>query len=177
MQARTSSGPGGSPAHVLSSDLRISRARPRPAESVKGDAGQPMTKRFAEGLNYSIDLEGSTAICRVWSRPDLDSAQGAQLAREKVAIFRGLAHSGADGMLFDLTLAPAVTGPKTQKALGDMLGAFEAAGKPIALVTGQLSIQQLQLRRLLATYAPQRGALFTSQDEALAWLVDDQRRT
>ena len=127
-------------------------------------------QRFAEGQNYSIDLEGTRARCRVWSRPDLDSAQGAALAVEKIALFQRLAQGDAREMLFDLTLAPAVTGPKTQEALGQMLVSWEQAGKPIALLSGPLSIQQLQLRRLIATFAPQQGALFTSLDEARAWL-------
>jgi hypothetical protein len=135
-----------------------------------------MTKRIAEGLNYSIDLDGTTAICRVWSRPDLDSAQGAALAVEKVALFQGLAQGDTQGMLFDLSQAPAVTGPKTQQALGEMLSAFGTARKPIALVSGQQSIQVLQLRRLLAAYAPERGALFTSLDDAFAWLVENERK-
>jgi hypothetical protein len=135
-----------------------------------------MKNRFAEGLNYSIDLDGATAICRVWSRPDLDSATGAALAVEKITHFQNLAQGVAQGMLFDLTQAPAVTGPKTQHALGEMLTAFQAASRPIALVVGQQSIQQLQLRRLVSTYAFTHGALFTSQDDALAWLVEAQRR-
>ena len=81
-----------------------------------------------------------------------------------------LAQGEAREMLFDLTEAPAVTGPKTQEALGQMLATWEQAGKPIALLSGPLSIQQLQLRRLVATYAPRHGALFTSLDEARAWL-------
>jgi hypothetical protein len=133
-----------------------------------------MIQRFAEGQNYSIDLDGSRATCRVWSRPDLDSARGAALAVEKIALFQRLAQASGQGsareMLFDLTQAPAVTGPKTQEALGQMMGAWEEAGKRIAVVSGPLSMQQLQLRRLVTTFAPQHGALFTSLDEAKVWL-------
>jgi hypothetical protein len=133
-----------------------------------------MIQRFAEGQNYSIDLDGPRAMCRVWSRPDLDSARGAALAVEKIALFRRLAQGSGPGsareMLFDLTQAPAVTGPKTQEALGQMMGAWEEASKRIAVVSGPLSMQQLQLRRLVTTFAPQHGALFTSLDEAKAWL-------
>lgn len=127
-------------------------------------------QRYAEGQNYSIDLEGARARCRVWSRPDLDSAQGAALAVEKIALFQRLAQGDAREMLFDLTQAPAVTGPRTQEALGQMLATWEQASKPIALLSGPLSIQQLQLRRLVATFAPQQGAVFTSVDDARAWL-------
>jgi hypothetical protein len=134
-----------------------------------------MIKRFAEGLNYSIDLDALSATCRVWSRPDLSSAQGAELAREKVSLFQELARGPTASMLFDLTLAPVVTGPKTQQALGEMLSAWQAADKPIAVVVGPQSIQQLQLRRLLAASAPDRSALFATSDEASVWLRANMR--
>ncbi len=134
-------------------------------------AVQPqMTKRFAEGLNYSIDIDGSKAICRVWSRPDLDSTTGAELATQKISLFRQLASGDILGLLFDLSLAPVVTGPKTQQALSEMMLAWQEAAKPVAVVAGGNSIQQLQLRRLISTFAPDQGALFGSAEEATAWL-------
>jgi hypothetical protein len=129
-----------------------------------------MSQRFAEGANYSIDLDGRIAVCRVWSRPDLDSAAGAQLAIDKIALFRRLAAGVTLGLLFDLSQAPAVTGPKTQEALGAMMDAWQRAGKPVAVVSGPNSLQQLQLRRLISIFAPDQGALFGSVDEASAWL-------
>jgi hypothetical protein len=122
---------------------------------------------LAEGQNYSIDLEGARARCRVWCRPDLDSAQGAALAVEKVTLFQRLAQGDVQQMVFDLTQAPAVTGPKTQVALGQMLAAWEHAGKPIGVISGPLSIQQLQLRRLITTFAPH---------DAKAWLEARSQR-
>jgi hypothetical protein len=129
-----------------------------------------MTQRFAEGMNYRIDLEGSMAVCRVWSRRDLDSATGAQLATEKIGLFRQLARSDTRAMLLDLSEAPVVTGPKTQSALGEMLKAWQQASKPVAVVASSHSIQQLQLRRLIQTFAPNQGALFGAAEEAAAWI-------
>jgi hypothetical protein len=129
-----------------------------------------MTQRFAEGLNYSIDLDGAIATCRVWSRPDLDSATGAQMAIEKIALFQRLASKLAAGMVFDLTQAPAVTGPKTQEALGQMMKAWQDAAKPVAIVVSSNSMQWLQLRRLVSMFTPDHGALFGSVEEASAWL-------
>src|SRR5690606_18796811 len=100
----------------------------------------------------------------------LDSARGAALAVEKVALFRRLAQGNAREMLFDLTRAPVVTGPITQAALGEMLQAWEQASQRVAVVVGNVSIQQLQLRRLQTTFAPHWGVLFTSVEEAAAWL-------
>lgn len=129
-----------------------------------------MTQRFAEGMNYRIDLEGLMAVCRVWTRPDLDSATGAQLATEKIALFRQLAGGETGAMLLDLSQAPVVTGPKTQGALGEMLKAWQDESKPVAVVAGAHSIQQLQLRRLIQTFAPSQGGLFGSAEEAAAWI-------
>ena len=129
-----------------------------------------MIQRFAEGSNYHIDLHAQRAVCRVWCRPDLDSAQGAALAVEKIALFRRLALGSTEAMLFDLSEAPAVTGPKTQQALSEMLDAWESTHKPIAVVSGPNSVQQLQLRRLLASAAPVHGVFFTTLADAEAWL-------
>ncbi len=129
-----------------------------------------MTHRFAEGMNYSIDLEGSIAVCRVWSRRDLDSATGARLAMEKISLFRKLARGGTAAMLLNLSEAPVVAGPRTQAALGEMLKAWQDESKPVAVVATSHSVQQLQLRRLIQTFAPSQGGLFGSADEANAWI-------
>src|SRR4051812_43657202 len=106
-----------------------------------------MTQRFAEGKNYEIDVTGTLATCRVWSRPDLDSTEGAALAAEKIGLFQRLAASAAQGLLLDLSRAPPVTGAKTQESLGAMLKAWQDAAKCVAVVAASNSMQQLQLRR------------------------------
>ncbi|MEY4550002.1 MAG: hypothetical protein RL685_6197 [Pseudomonadota bacterium] len=134
-----------------------------PAES------SPST-RYAEGANYSIDVEGALAVCRVRCRRDLTMEQGAQLASEKVALFRKLAAGTTQGMVFDLSAAPAVIGPKTQEALANMLSVWQVARKPIAIVSGGNALQQLQLRRLAAGFA-ETAAMFEAEPQARAWLL------
>ncbi len=132
-------------------------------------ATTPPQQRYAEGANYSIELEGVLAVCRVRSRRDLTMEEGARLVSEKVALFRKLAAGASAGMLFDLSAAPAVIGPKTQEALGKMLGVWQLARKPIALVSGPNAMQQLQLRRLAASFA-ESVAVFESEPAARDWL-------
>lgn len=134
-----------------------------------------MVVLYAEGGNYRIELEQSSAYCRVFSRPDVDSATGASFAREKIAHFQALARGSADCMLLDLVDAPPVTGPKTQEALGEMLACWEVAQRPIALLSGDNKVQLLQLKRLVATYAPRYGRIFSGVDAAREWLRE--RRT
>ena len=127
--------------------------------------------KFAKGNNYEIHLEGTLARCRVWRRPDLTMAQGAECAREKVAHFRALAGGRAKTMLFDLSEAPVVAGPKSQAALGEMFNAFERAHKRIAIVSRD-GMQELQLSRLANEQASTRGRVFTDREAAIRWLSD-----
>ena len=130
------------------------------------------TQRFAEGKNYEIDVTGALAICRVWSRPDLDSTEGARLAAEKIGLFQRLAASSVQGMLLDLSRAPPVTGAKTQESLGAMLKAWHDAAKYVAVVAASHSMQQLQLRRIVTTFAPSYGKLFDVARQAEQWLAE-----
>ena len=134
-----------------------------------------MTQRFAEGKNYEIDVTGALATCRVWSRPDLDSTEGAQLAAEKIAVFQRLSASTVQGLLLDLSRAPPVTGAKTQESLGAMLKAWQDATKYVAVVAASNSMQQLQLRRIIATFAPDYGKLFDVARQAEEWLTTTRR--
>jgi hypothetical protein len=135
-----------------------------------------MTQRFAEGMNYQIDVEGALATCRVWSRPDLDSATGAKLAQEKIVLFQRLAAGTVEGMLLDLSRAPPVTGAKTQDALGAMLKAWQDAAKNVAVVAAINSMQQLQLRRIVAAFAPDYGKLFDGLAAAKIWLASKRAK-
>jgi hypothetical protein len=125
---------------------------------------------YAEGGNYRIELEAGVAYCRVWARPDVDSATGSRFAHEKIAHFQELSRGAANALILDLTLAPPVTGPSTQEALGQMLSAWERARRPIAVVSGANQIQLLQLRRLVATHAPHCGAVFSESTAAREWI-------
>src|SRR4051794_13542807 len=123
------------------------------------------------GENYSVELDGQVARLRVWSRPDLDFAAGARLAAKKVAISRSLAAGAqARGLLFDLRDAPKVTGPKTQQSLALIIGAWESAARPIAILVSPASLQKLQLTRIARDAAPHRSEVFVDLQAAEAWL-------
>lgn len=147
---------------------RTFRTAPHPA---KVTVHSVMTDIYAEGGNYRIELDAGVACCRVWARPDLDSAAGARFALEKVGHFEALSLGAARGMIFDLSAAPPVAGPSTQESLGQMLATWERAKRPIAMVGGSNQIQLLQLRRLVASHAPSYGSLFTELPAARAWIV------
>lgn len=126
--------------------------------------------RLAEGKNYCIDDEEGLIVCRVWKRPDLRLAEGSALAAELAEWFAKLARDRNWAMLFDLSKAPEVVGPETQQSLEVMLSAWEGAQKPLAIVCGSASVQRLQLSRLAGQAAPRLGSVFTSEDQARAWL-------
>ena len=130
-----------------------------------------MTEIYADGGNYCIELDAAIAYCRVWARPDVDSAAGARFALEKVGHFEALSLGAARGIILDLSAAPPVAGPSTQASLGQMLSSWERAKAPIAIVGGNNQIQLLQLRRLIASHAPGYGSLFTELPAARSWIL------
>jgi hypothetical protein len=130
---------------------------------------------YAEGPNFRFDIADAIARCRVWRRQDLDSAQGARCAEDLANHARKLA-AGAAGvaraMVLDLRDAPAVSGPRTLGALGELLKSWEDVRRPVAMVVGASPTQALQFRRLVAQNAPRLGATFTDLDSALAWVAE-----
>lgn len=132
-----------------------------------------MARLVEEGDNYRVELDGRVALCRVWARPDLDFETGARLAAQKVEICRRLAAGEARALLFDLREAPKVTGPKTQKALELIIGVWESAARPIAIIVSPASLQKLQLSRIAKEAAPTQSEVFLDFDQARAWV--DQR--
>ena len=127
-------------------------------------------KRYASGGNYVIDIDDEGVVeLRVWKRPDVDSITGARFAEEKIALLRKLALGPAKGLVFDLRDAPPVVGPKTEAALGAMLEIFEGVRKRVTMLAGDSSVQQLQVKRLIAKHAPRFGRADTDPREARAW--------
>lgn len=125
---------------------------------------------FAEGENFRIVVKDGVAIWSVWRRPDLDLAAGAALAERQVGEASRLLIRGVRAMVFDLTEAPDIAGPKTQDAIGAILAPFEKMRVPVAVVV--LSpMQVLQLGRLISEHAPMMGAAFGSVAEAEASLI------
>lgn len=136
----------------------------------KGATKGGMSEVVAQGENYVIERRRNRILCEVWSRPDLTSAVGAELARQKVSWFERLARGDDVGMIFDLARAPPVTGPRTQEALGRMLGAWETACKPLVVVVGSSEMQRLQLSRVQKASAPKYGRVVLDRSSAVVWL-------
>lgn len=121
-----------------------------------------------QGENYLIELHGKRASARVWKRPDLDSAAGARDAAIMVTTLTDLASKVAS-LVFDLRDAPVIAGPKTVDALSGLFRTYENAGAKIAVIVSTEPIQTLQFRRLLSSYAPTKGRLTFTTEEAEAW--------
>lgn len=121
-----------------------------------------------QGENYLIEVNGKRASARVWKRPDLDSAAGALNAATMVATLTELA-SKVESLVFDLRDAPVIAGPKTVDALSALFRTYETAGAKIAVLVTTEPIQTLQFRRLLSSYAPTKGRLALTTEEAEVW--------
>jgi hypothetical protein len=122
---------------------------------------------YATGGNYTIDVDDGVVDVRVWRRPDVTMPVGAAFAQEKVSHLTVLAaRPDVTGLVLNLTDAPAVIGPVTQKAVQDMLSGFVERRRPIAIVVGDSSMQRMQCERLLRELGQPDGAVFDTVDDA-----------
>jgi hypothetical protein len=129
-----------------------------------------MASVHAEGANYSITLSGAVATCRVWLRPDLSMAEGAECATAIAGHLEKLAvDPDVVGVVFDVSEGPAIAGPKTEAALGAMLSRFERAGRRIAIVTSDNAMQRMQQTRITGAHAPQFGRVVSTALEGRAY--------
>lgn len=128
----------------------------------------------ATGGNYQVDLTKGIAVCKVWRRPDLSREEGAALAHEKVTLLARLAQgprSMAKALLLDLRIAPTTWGPMTQAALEEIFSAWETAGRRLAILVADDSLQLMMLRQSLERAAPKQGRTFLSDGDAEAYCL------
>jgi hypothetical protein len=126
-----------------------------------------MREAYASGGNYKIEVDGGVVEVEVWRRPDVDSSEGAQFAREKVDHLRALsARAHVRGLLLNLSSAPPVIGPLTQQAILDMMRGFVARRLRVALVASENATQRLQLQRLARDLTGRDDVVFTSVEDA-----------
>ncbi len=111
------------------------------------------------GDNYTFGLTATLrAVCRVWRRPDLTSADGARCAEEMTSLMRAAAaRMESLGMLFDLRDAPFIAGPRTEAAVTLMLTSWDQVRKRSCIIVSDNPMQQLQMKRLVEKHAPRFG--------------------
>lgn len=119
------------------------------------------------GPNFAITRDGALARCRIWSRPDLSSEEGAACAAQ---IQRSLEHLASDAsvrtVILDVAEAPAAAGPKTLASLARLFASFEAAEKPIVVVVGESAMRRIQYGRLVGENARLHGRVERDADAA-----------
>lgn len=116
--------------------------------------------RFAETEIYSIELEGTSALAKVWRRSDIDSTRGAELAARMVDELSRLAGDGKiRSLVFDVSTAPSVAGPKTTEKLGALLATCERAGVAVEILVTNDAMQNLQFKRLVSEHAPKHARI------------------
>lgn len=127
-------------------------------------------EQVAQGENYTLHVDDGVAVLRVWSRKDLTSARGAELAQQKRVHLAQLARRGdVRALLFDLVDAAPAVGPVTQTAVREMFDAFVDRGHRVAVLVGPSPTQALQFERLVRTATRRREELgLVTADRATA---------
>lgn len=126
---------------------------------------------YAHGRNYLFELVDGLAFGRVWMRSDITREEGARSAEECIEVFERLGDlpkAAVRGLVFDLRDAPRSWGPVTQSALERSFEAWEATGRPLAVVASNDPLQLLHVRLLVKERAPKHGRSFTDIEKARA---------
>lgn len=126
---------------------------------------------YASGANYKIEVIDDLVRWSVWSRPDLTTQEGARCAEDQAGHASTLAVGPAHGMMFDVSGAPSVMGPRTQAAIVATMAPWERGRKPVAIVISENALQRLQWERIVRESLPKSGRIFTAVPPALHWLA------
>jgi hypothetical protein len=124
------------------------------------------------GENHLISARDGFVVCKIWTRPDLSSEQGAKNAQQMVTYLMDVAlRAGTSygGLVFDVRCGPPVFGPKTREVLVALFGRSIARNVRIAIITGDSATQQLQFRSLCSD-TPSMAQLFDNEPDAVQWL-------
>jgi hypothetical protein len=157
--------------HVRAAQGEIARRVAAGASGAPDGAGSILRTVYDVGGNFEIEIERGVAICRIWTRPDVDRMEGARFALQNVEAFKRLAEEPASvvrAVVLDLTRAPAMWGSIIQSCLERMVAILESAQQAIAVLS-QDAMQSEQMQRILRAHAPLHGRLFASFGEAWAW--------
>jgi hypothetical protein len=83
--------------------------------------------------NHRVERRAGTVVAKIWRRPDLSREEGANLAELlQGTLIEEAARSSAMRLVFDLSEAHSVWGPRTHQALVAMFGAWK--GKSIVMI-------------------------------------------
>lgn len=123
--------------------------------------------RYAEGQNFTVDIEEGVAVCRTFKQPNLDSTGLGDAAFELCKLGTALTLDDAvTGMVVDLRRTPGAVGPRVELAYADLAGAWEATAQRISFLILDDPLQQMQISRIVSHSAGRFGAVFTDRNEA-----------
>lgn len=126
---------------------------------------------LAAGDNFTIELEDSAAVCRLFKRGDLEPAQISAGYDAFGKSARALAlRDGITGLVIDVRRIPGAVGPRVETMYAEVARAWEATGQPLAFLVLDDPIQKLQIVRVTTEAAPRFGAVFTDRNDARAWV-------
>lgn len=136
-----------------------------------GDSMWSPTELSVTGDNHELALDDGVVRGRIWKRPDLDLAHGAENAVQIERALLSWLQQRPRGLYLDVSEGPEVAGPKTEATLGEWFRAYASAKVPIAICVGPSAMQRMQFRRLVQEHAGARGLVSESAQECLAFLA------
>lgn len=127
---------------------------------------------WAEAEKFRISIQGGIAYCQVWEPPGLSSGKRTELAAELSGAGRRMLERGLRplGLVLDLRRTTEPKDAPTRLALAALVGAWERARLPIAVLCGAAPAARDGLQGLVSTHAPRQARLVEKLHEAEAWI-------
>lgn len=123
--------------------------------------------RYASGDNFTIDVEDEVAICRLFTRGDLDDQAVSRCAVQLLAHARALTLNGnAGGMVLDVRRLSGEQPLDVMKAYGQLAAAWERTAQRIAFLTLDDPVQKLAFGSIVQENASRFGGLHTDRNAA-----------
>lgn len=146
-------------------------AAPHLQRGATGRGDHATDAKCVEGDNHHLTLEHGLVRGRIWKRPDLDLAQGAENARQiERALLTWLKHAPR-GLYLDVSEGPEVAGPKTEATLSAWFRAYADKQVRVAIRVGPSAMQRMQYRRLVQEFVGASGYVDDDAGKCLAFLA------
>lgn len=120
---------------------------------------------------FSVSVDGSRALIKIWRRPDLDSDAGARNAKEVAAEAVALHGRGVKEVILDLCHAPAIAGPKSVESLSAMFARWAAVKMRVAVLIVDDPMKTLQYKRIVAEQGLEHAFVTTTEELAAQWFA------
>ena len=130
-----------------------------------------MNRVLLQTVMFEVTAYGPVAVCELRQRDDVTPEQGASAAHQLAELLKNDVFPSTEfnGLVIDARLGPPVFGPRTRKAIAEMLSGAAKNNKRLSIVVNDLAIQRLQYTAICNEVAPRCSKVGSDLREMRTW--------